>query len=105
MVKSNGVARIFFWGGPIFRDLRRPTRFGGGGGVVAEIFRLRRKPGRFSGGGGVVAEIFRDRRKPGIPWGGDSRRIFWLQEVKINQITSIPDIFLDISGSPRVTRN
>ena len=41
----------FFWGGPIFRDLRRPTRFGGGG-VVAEIFRDRRKPGRFSGGGG-----------------------------------------------------
>ena len=29
---GNGVARIFFWGGPIFRDLRRPTRFGGGGG-------------------------------------------------------------------------
>ena len=29
---SNGVAMIFFWGGPIFRDLRRPTRFGGGGG-------------------------------------------------------------------------
>ena len=27
----------FFWGGPIFRDLRRPTRFGGGG-VVSEIF-------------------------------------------------------------------
>ena len=47
---------IFFLGGPIFRDLRRPTRFGGGGGVVAEIFRDRRKPGRFSGGG-VVAEI------------------------------------------------
>ena len=22
----------FFLGGPIFRDLRRPTRFGGGGG-------------------------------------------------------------------------
>ena len=39
----------FFLGGPIFRDLRRPTRFGGGG-VVAEIFRDRRKPG--SGGGG-----------------------------------------------------
>ena len=49
---------IFFLGGPIFRDLRRPTRFGGG--VVAEIFRDRRKPGRF-GGGGVVAEHFRDR--------------------------------------------
>ena len=50
---SNGVAMIFFWGGPIFRDLRRPTTFGGGG-VVAEIFRDRRKrkPGRFSGGGG-----------------------------------------------------
>ena len=29
-----------------------------GGGVVAEIFRDRRKPGRFSGGGGVVAEFF-----------------------------------------------
>ena len=57
---SNGVAMIFFWGGAIFRDLRRPTRFGGGGGVVAEIFRDRRKPGRFSGGG-VVAEIFRLR--------------------------------------------
>ena len=47
----NGVARIFVWGGPVFRDLLRPTRFGGGG-VVAEIFRNRRKPGRFSGGGG-----------------------------------------------------
>ena len=54
----NGVARIFVWGGPIFHDLRRPTRFGGGG-VVAEICRDRRKPARFSGGG-VVAEIFRD---------------------------------------------
>ena len=64
----NGVARIFFWGGPIFRDLRRPTRFGGGG-VVADIFRDRRKPGRFSGGG-VVAGIFRDRRKPGTFSGG-----------------------------------
>ena len=41
MTPDNGVARIFFWGGPIFRDLRRPTRFGGGGGVVAEIFRDR----------------------------------------------------------------
>ena len=30
--EGNGVARIFFWGGPVFRDLRRPTRFGGGGG-------------------------------------------------------------------------
>ena len=50
---TNGVARIFFWGGPIFRDLRRPTRFGGGG-VVPHIFRVRRKPGTFtfSGGGG-----------------------------------------------------
>ena len=49
----------FFGGGPIFRDLRRPTRFGGGGGVVAEIFRDRRKPGRFSrGGGGGSSRIF-----------------------------------------------
>ena len=31
VVWHNGVARIFFGGGPIFRDLRRPTRFGGGG--------------------------------------------------------------------------
>ena len=30
--EGNGVARIFFWGGPIFPDLLRPTRFGGGGG-------------------------------------------------------------------------
>ena len=42
----------FFLGGPIFRDLLKPTRFSGGGGVVAEMFRDRRKPGRFSGGGG-----------------------------------------------------
>ena len=34
---GNGVARIFFWGGPIFRDLRRPTRFGGGGGSSRNI--------------------------------------------------------------------
>ena len=47
----------FFWGGPIFRDLRRPTRFGGGG-VVAEIFRDRRKPGRFTGGEGGGSRIF-----------------------------------------------
>ena len=58
----NGVARILVWGGPLFHDLRRPTRFGGGGGVVAEIFRDRHKPARFSGGG-VVAEIFRDHNK------------------------------------------
>ena len=32
LVGPNGVARIFFGGGPIFRDLRRPTRFGGGEG-------------------------------------------------------------------------
>ena len=71
MTGSNGVARIFFLGGPIFRDVRRPTRFGGGGGgVVAEIFRHRRKPGRFSGEGGVVPEIFRHRRKPGRFSGG-----------------------------------
>ena len=55
---GNGVARIIFWGGPIFRGLRRPTRFGGGGGVVAEIFRHRRKPGRFSGGGGSSRNYF-----------------------------------------------
>ena len=71
----NGVARIFFWGGPIFRDLRRPTRFGGGG-VVAYIFRDRRKPGRFSGGGG----IFRDRREPGrFSWGGVVAEMFGLR--------------------------
>ena len=30
--QTNGVARNFVWGGPIFRDLHRPTIFGGGGG-------------------------------------------------------------------------
>ena len=58
----DGVARIFFLGGPIFSDLQRPTRFGGGGGVVAENFRDRRKPGRFSGGGGGSTRNF-----PGSP--------------------------------------
>ena len=32
MRDDNGVARIFVWGGPLFHDLRRPTRFSGGGG-------------------------------------------------------------------------
>ena len=41
----------FGLGGPVFQDLRRPARFGGGG-VVAEIVRDRHKPARFSGGGG-----------------------------------------------------
>ena len=36
----------------LFRDLQKPTRFGGGGGVVAEFFRDPQKPTRFSGGGG-----------------------------------------------------
>ena len=35
----------------LFRDLQKPTRFGGGG-VVAECFRVPQKPTRFSGGGG-----------------------------------------------------
>ena len=62
-------------GGPLFHDLRRPTRFGGGG-VVADIFRDRHKPARFSGGG-VVAEIFRDRHKPArFSGGGGSSRNF-----------------------------
>ena len=70
----------------LFRDLQKPTRFGGGGGVVEEFFRDPQKPTRrfsgvvaelfrnpqmttgFSGGrgagGGVVAELFRDPQKP-----------------------------------------
>ena len=56
----------------IFRDLLKPTRFSGGGGVVAEIFRDLLKPTTFSGGGGVVGEIF---------------------QVNNNQITSIPGHF------------
>ena len=37
----------------LFRDLQKPTRFGGGG-VVGEFFRDPKKPTRFGGGGGVV---------------------------------------------------
>ena len=59
VARFNGVARIFFWGGghpagatrSIFRRLREPTRFSGGG-VVAEIFRDLQTRTRFSGGGG-----------------------------------------------------
>ena len=37
----------------LFRDLRKPTRFSGGGGVVAEFFRDHlQEPTWFSGGGG-----------------------------------------------------
>ena len=62
----NGVARIFFFGGPIFRDLRRPTRFdGGGGGSSRKFSGIAVSLADSVGGGGVVAEIFRDRRKPG----------------------------------------
>ena len=43
----------------LFRDLQKPTRFSGGGGVVAEYFRDPQEPTRFSGGE-VVAEYFRD---------------------------------------------
>ena len=60
---SNGVARIFFGGGPpgtFSSPIREPTAFSGGGGVVAEIFRDLNYRIGFSGGGGVVAEIFRD---------------------------------------------
>ena len=41
----------------LFRDLQKPTRFGGGGGVVAELFSVLQNPTLFSGvgGGGVVA--------------------------------------------------
>ena len=78
MISKQSTAKpgFFFGGGPIFRDLLRPTRFGGGG-VVAEFFRDRRKPGRFSGRGGVVAEIFRDRRKPATFRGGGVVGIFF----------------------------
>ena len=61
----------------LFRDLQKPTRFSGEGGVVAEFFRDLRDPTRFSEGGGVVAEFFRDLQEP--TWfsgGGGSSRIF-----------------------------
>ena len=35
----------------LFRDLQKPTRFDGGGGVVADFLRDLKKPTRFSGGG------------------------------------------------------
>ena len=55
-IVSNGVARIFVWGGSpgtfsVNRDLRSSTRFGGGGGS-STIFRAPRKPTGFGGGGG-----------------------------------------------------
>ena len=41
----------------------QPTKFGGGG-VVAEMFRDLQKPTAFGGGGrGVVADIFRDLQR------------------------------------------
>ena len=50
---DNGVARIFFWGGPpgtFSSPLREPSAFSGG--VVAEIFRDLNYRIGFSGGGG-----------------------------------------------------
>ena len=70
----------FFWGGPIFRDLRRPTRFGGGG-VVADIFRDRRKPGRFSGGGGSSRNFSTSPitiSRPHSVGGGSEMGFFWV---------------------------
>ena len=59
----------------LFRDLQKPTRFGGGG-VVAHFFpgsrkadaRDPEKPTRLGGGGGVVAAIIRLR----TPLDGDT---------------------------------
>ena len=60
----------------LFRDLQKPTRFSGGGGVVAEFFRDLQESTRFSGG--VVGEFFRDLKEP--TWfsggGGVVGRIF-----------------------------
>ena len=54
--QSQRRSHDFFFGGPIFRHLRRPTRFGGGGGGSSRnfIFWSRRKPATFRKGGGVV---------------------------------------------------
>ena len=59
---SNGVARIFFGGGPpgtFSSPFREPTAFsGGGGGVVAEIFRDLNYQIAFSEGGGGSSRNF-----------------------------------------------
>ena len=52
----------------LFRDLQKPTRFGGGG-VVTELFPCSPDADATLAGGGVVAEFFRDLqlRHPILP--------------------------------------
>ena len=70
-VARNGVAMIFFWGGPpgtFSSPLRgsRPHSVGGGGGSSRNFRYLGCRIG-FSGGGGVVAEIFPVNRSMTFP--------------------------------------
>ena len=78
--KGNGVATRY-----IFRHLRKPTTFGGGGGgVVPEIFRDLQYRIRFSGGGGGSSRHFPGNRSIAFP--------------------RCRDIFFTFSGHLQVTR-
>ena len=63
------AAKLSLWNFlSLFRDLQKPTRFSGEGGVVAD-------PSQISGGG-VVAEIFRGLQTRRKSVGGGSGRVF-----------------------------
>ena len=101
----------------LFRDLQKPTRFGGGGssrifpgspkadaiqwgGVLAEFFRDPQKPTRF-GGGGVVAAMFVSR---GTHFGQLRQKSrFLAKKLFITQIPSIPGVFFTIPGDLEIT--
>ena len=84
----------FFWGGPIFRDLRRPT-FSGIAVSLAD-----------SVGGGSSRNFWASPITISQPHsvGGGSGRLFWFFGNRRSRSVKLPqfrDIFLDISGSPR----
>ena len=56
--------------GAPFVPSAKSTRFSVGGGVVAQIFRDLRKPMGFSGGGGSSRNFPWSPKADGIQWGG-----------------------------------
>ena len=100
----------------LFRDLQKPTRFGGGGGS-SRIIPGSPKADAIRWGGGVVAPIFRAPNQLFTPhsvifvsrdthFGLIRQKSGFLAEKSfITQIPSIPGVFFTIPGDLEITRH